>query len=186
VHELRDPKRGQGRRLRRFRDDRVAADESRAELVPEQRRRKVPRDDRDDDSQRPLDDEPVRIHVEIRDVRTAQALRQPRVVLDRLAEARDLDARLAQRLALLQRQLERQLVALLEHSVGPGADDLAAFRRRRLPPGRECLARPRDSLGGFARPQLRHASGLFARRGIPDDRDSGLDCGRHHAPLNTG
>ena len=80
------------------------------ELVAEQRGREVPRHDRDDDAERPLEDEPVRALVEVRDVRAAEALREPRVVLERVDEARDLDPGLAQRLALLERQLQRELV----------------------------------------------------------------------------
>ena len=80
---------------------------------------------------------PCVFDVEARDVCAAQALRQPCVVLERVDEARDLDPRLAQRLALLERQLQRELVPLREHRLGAGAHDRAAPRRRRLPPARE-------------------------------------------------
>jgi hypothetical protein len=79
----------------------VPAQERRPELVAQQRRREVPRDDRRDDPERPADDPPVHAGVEPVDGDPADLLLHPRVVLERVRRLAQLDPRLPQRLALL-------------------------------------------------------------------------------------
>lgn len=100
VHEFGDAR----RRLGGLGHDGVAGDQRGAELVPEQGRREVPRDDRSDDADSSLEDEPVRRFVKIRDVAATEVLGKPGVVLERMDEASELELRLPTRLALLLRQ----------------------------------------------------------------------------------
>ena len=151
AHDLGDAERRQRRRLGRLGDDDVAADERGPELVAEQRRREVPGHDRDDDAERALQDEPVRADVEARHVGAAEVLRETRVVLERVDEARDLQPSLAQRLALLERQLRRQLVTRGQDRRGGLVQELSAASQPASPttPGR----RPRH-----VRPRLEASS----------------------------
>ena len=154
--QLGEAQRGQRRRPRRLGDHRVAGDEGRRELVGQQRRREVPRDDRADDAERPAQDRAVDARVQVRRVRTAQCLGQAGVVHERVDRLGDLDPRVAKRLALLARQQRDQLVEvlldvvrrrprisprLLTGQLGPVAQRLARLpeqrrrRRPRSPPG---------------------------------------------------
>ena len=171
AHDLGDPEGRQRRRLRRLRDHHVAADERRPELVAEQRRREVPGDDRDDDPERPLEDEPVGADVEVRHVSAAKVLRETGVVLERVHEAGDLDPGLAQRLSLLERQLQRELVPRGEDRRCRLVQDLPAPRGRSLPPCRERTCRPLDRGGRVLGAMARDAPDLLARRGVVDDGD---------------
>ena len=173
-------------RLRGLRDHGVSADERGPELVPEQRRGEVPRDDGDDDTERPLDDEPVGVDVEVRHVGTAETLREARVVLQCVDEPGDLDPRLAKWLALFERELQGQVVALGEHRLGSRTDDRAASRGRGVPPGRESVGRAADRLGSLGRPAARDTRDLVPGRRVADHRRRCLGGRRHHAPLKTG
>ncbi len=143
VQQLGEAQRGQRRRAGRLGDDGVAGHERRGELVGQQRRREVPRHDRAHDAERPSQHDAVDAGVEVRRVRAAQRLREPDVVHQRVDRLGDLDAGVAQRLALLAGEQRDQLVEVLLDVVSGMAEDLAALGDgERRPLGERPARRP--------------------------------------------
>ncbi len=89
-------------------------------------------------------------------------------MLERVHEAGDLEPGLAQRLALLERELERELVPRSEDGRGRLVQELAPPRSRRLPPCRERVRRARDRVG--------RVLGALARD-VPDFLAAWRGCG---------
>ena len=203
VHQLGDAKRRQRRRLRGLRHHRVAGHDRRAELVAEEGGREVPGHDRDDDPERAPEDQPVRSLVEVRDVAAAEALRETGVMLERVDEARDLEPGLAERLALLPRQEERERLEVSEHVLGRGAQHLPSGRRRQLRPRRERASRRLDGQLDLPPARARRRPDLLAGGRVADpspvetvpgekgpaDEHAALRArldDRHQRPVNSG
>src|SRR5207244_4613986 len=74
----------------------------------------------------------------------------------------DLQARLTQRFALLGRQEQRKVVAMLEHEIGPAAQDPRTFLRERPPPTRVGVSRGLDRPSRLAGAHARDLRQLFA------------------------
>src|SRR5439155_4962078 len=83
----------------------------------------------------------------------------------------DLQARLTQRFALLGRQEQRKVVAMLEHEIGPAAQDPRTFLRERPPPTRVGVSRGLDRPSRLAGAHARDLRQLFAC-GWVEDRET--------------
>ena len=108
--QLGEAQRRQRRRPGGLGHHRVARHQRGGELVAQQRRGEVPRHDRTDDAQRPAQHDPVHAGVQAGSVGAAQRLGQPDVVHERVDRLGELDAAVAQRLALLPGEQGDQLV----------------------------------------------------------------------------
>ena len=99
--------------------------------------------DRADDAERPAQHDAVDAGIEVRRVRAAQRLGEPDVVHQRVDRLGDLDAGVAQRLALLAGEQRDQLVEVLLDVVRGLAEDLAALGDgQRRPVGERAPRRP--------------------------------------------
>src|SRR5215213_1251792 len=171
VHDPGDPECGERGGICGFGHHHVARYEGRTELVTQQGGREVPRHDGPDDAKGTPDYEAVGVLVEVRDVSAPNVLGEPHVVLQRVHEAPDLQARLAQRLPLLGGQKRGELPHGGQHGLRRRAEDLSTLRRRGIAPGREGFGGAPDRPIHRLRVGGRYGIHLLPVRGIEDGHE---------------
>ena len=140
LRERRDRERGERRLLGRLQHHRAAGRERRRRLARRHRRREVPGRDPRRHADRLLRDVDPLVRPRRRDRVAVDALRLLAEPLVERGGVRDLDARLRERLALLEHHEPREIVLVLEHEVGEPAQHASAILRRpRLPRGKRAL-----------------------------------------------
>src|SRR5215210_265717 len=168
VHDLRYPQCGQRGGIGRLRYHDVARDQRGTQFVAEKRRREVPGHYRAYYSQRSSDYQAIGVFVEVGDVAAPYVLGEPYIVLQRVHEAPNLQARLAQRLALLGGQQRSQFLPCSKDGPRCLTENLATLRRRSVAPGRERLIGAPDRPIHLVRTGRRYGVHLLSVRRIDD------------------
>ena len=161
----------QRRLLGGLENHRAAGRDRRRRLARDHRGREVPRSDAGGDADRLLDDDDAAVlHVRRNrvPVDTLGLLAEP---LEERCCVFDLRARLGQRLPLLGRQEQRQVVKVLEHQIGPAAEDPCTLLREGRAPGRIRILCGCDRASRLVCAHAGHLRQLFARCRV-DDRES--------------
>ncbi len=168
--EARDRECGQRRLLGRLEHHRAAGRERRRSLARGHRSGKVPRGDAGGDADGALRDDDPPVGGEGRDRVAVDALRLLAEPFEERRGVTDLDPRLGERLALLQRHQSRELVLVLVHQVGPAAQDARAVLRDARPPGGQRVLGARDRAARLRGAHARNLGEGLAGRRI-DDRE---------------
>ena len=168
VEDLGQPQRRERRRVGGLGHDRVAGQERGAELVAQQRRREVPRDDRGDDAERAAQRARLDAGVDVVDADPAHLAREARVVLERVGRLVQLDLGLADRLALLGDEDRRKLVDVRLEGLRARVDDPAAVGVAEPGPVLERVVRGADRAVGVLRRRVGDATDQLARARVRD------------------
>ena len=157
-------------------DDRVAAQERRAELVAQQRGREVPRHDRRYDAERAAQHASVDARIQPVDVDATDVLGEASVVLERLGRLAQLDLSLADRLALLGDQQRHELLDVRVERLGACVQQHAAVGIAEPRPFADAAAAAlRTAVSTVCGVGAGDAADQLAGRGVADRERVGLD-----------
>jgi hypothetical protein len=169
--------RGQRRFIGGLEHDGAARGERRRDFSGDHRARKIPRRDRAADADRLLDREQPRIGPLRRNGFAIDAAGFLGEELDIGAADIDFAERFSERLALLRRQDQREVLAVGDDQVEPLAQNVGTLFRRELGPGREGAFGGLDRLRRFRGAERRHLGQFHAIDRIGDGTRRRADPG---------